>query len=127
MNMLKFISENYEVDERTYTDKDGDEIVSSYRNLILAHHSFGFDNWVVMNSLDKETSDMKVIRTARGLILLSIRCGVKLVNTVEVPQYGKFICTSSHISGSLNKIRREYGLQQKLLRGEINHSETTKH
>ena len=31
MNMLKYISENCEGDERTYFDKDGDEIVSSYR------------------------------------------------------------------------------------------------
>ena len=31
MNMLKFISENQEEDERTYIDEDGDEIVSSYR------------------------------------------------------------------------------------------------
>ena len=31
MNMLKYISEKYEGDERTYIDKDGDEIVSSYR------------------------------------------------------------------------------------------------
>ena len=28
-NMLKNISENYEGDERTHTDKDGDEKVSS--------------------------------------------------------------------------------------------------
>ena len=31
MNMLKYVSENYDGDERTYIDKDGDEIVSSYR------------------------------------------------------------------------------------------------
>ena len=29
MNMLKYISENYEGDERTYIDRDGDEIISS--------------------------------------------------------------------------------------------------
>ena len=31
INMLKYISKNYEVDEKTYIDRDGDEIVSSYR------------------------------------------------------------------------------------------------
>ena len=31
MNMLKYISENYDGDERTYIDNDGDEIFSSYR------------------------------------------------------------------------------------------------
>ena len=35
------------------------------------------------------------MKTARGLISLSFRCGVKLVNTVEVPQYLKFTCSKS--------------------------------
>ena len=92
MNMLKYISENYEGDERTYIDKDGDEIVSSYRLLLVAYNSSGFDSWVVLNSLIKEITDLKIIKTARGLISLSFRCGVKIVNTVEVPRYVKFTC-----------------------------------
>ena len=56
------------------------------------------------------------------MISLSFRCGVKIVNTVEVPQYVKFTCTKSHIKGSLEKIGREYGLQPELLKGEIEHS-----
>ena len=107
MNMLKYISENYEGDERTYIDKEGDEIVNSYRILLLAHNAGGFDSWVVFNSLDKELKDIKVIRTARGWISLSFRC-VKIVNSVEVPQYAKFTCTKSHIKGSSEKIGREY-------------------
>ena len=103
MNMLKYISENYEGYEGTYIDKDGDEIVSSYRLLLVAHNSSGFDSWVVLNSLIKEITDLKIIKTARGLISLSFRCGVKIVNTVEVPQYVKFTCSKSHIKGSLKK------------------------
>ena len=122
INMLKYISENYEGDERTYIDKDGDEIVSSYRLLLVAHNSSGFDSWVVLNSLVKEITDLKIIKTARGSISLSIRCGVKMVNTCEVPQYVKFTCSKSHIKGSLNKIGKEYGLQPELLKGEIEHS-----
>ena len=122
MNMLKYISENYDGDERTYIDKDGDEIISSYRLLLVAHNSSGFDSWVVLNSLVKEITYLKIIKTARGLISLSIRCGVKIVNTCEVPQYVKFTCTKSHIKGSLNKIGKEYGLQPELLKGEIDHS-----
>ena len=110
MNMLKHISENYNGDERTYIDKDGDEIVSSYRLFLVAHNSSGFDSWVVLNSLVKEIKDIKIIRTARGLISLSFRCGFKIVNTVEVPQYVKFTCSKSHIKGSLEKIGKEYGL-----------------
>ena len=122
MNMLKYISENYEGDERTYIDKDGGEIISSYRLLLVAHNSSGFDSWVVLNSLVKEITDLKIIKTARGLISLSFRCGVKIVNTCEVPQYVKFTCSKSHIKGSLEKIGKEYGLQPELLKEKIEHS-----
>ena len=126
MNKLKYISENFDGDERTYIDKDGDEIVSSYRLLLLAHISSGFDNWVVLNSLVKEITDLKIIKTTRGLISLSFRCGVKIVNTVEVPQYVKFTCSKSHTKGSLEKISREYGLQPELLKAEIENSVNNK-
>ena len=122
MNMLKYISENYEGDERTYIDKDGNEIVSSYRLLLVAHNSSGFDSWVVLNSLIEEITELKIIKTARGLISLFFRCGVKIINTVEVPQYVKFNCSKSHIKGSLEQIGKEYGLQPELLKGEIDHS-----
>ena len=122
MNMLKYISENYDGDERTYIDKDGDEIISSYRLLLVAHNSSGFDSWVVLNSLIKDITELKIIKTARGLISLSFRCGFKTINTVEVPQYVKFTCSKSHIKGSLEKIGREYNLQPELLKGEIDHS-----
>ena len=122
MNMLKFISENYDGDERTYIDKDGDEIISSYRLFLVAHNSSGFDSWVVLISLVKEITDLNIVKTARGLISLSFRCGGKRVNTCEVPQYVKFTCSKSHRKGSLNKIGKEYGLQPELLKGEIEHS-----
>ena len=122
MNMLKHISENYEGGERTYIDKDGDEIISSYRLLLVARNSSGFDSWVVLNSLTQDITDLKIIKTARGLISLSFRCGFKLVNTIEVPQYIKFTCTKPRIKGSLEKKGREYNLQPEILKGEIEHS-----
>ena len=122
MNMLKYISENCNGDERTYIDKDGDEIISSYRLLLVAYKSSGFDSWVVLNSIVKEITELKIIKTARGLILLSFRCGVKIVKTCGVPQYVKFTCSKAHIKGSLEKIGKEYGLQPELLKGEIEHS-----
>ena len=60
MKILEYNSENYEGDERTYVDKDGDEIVNSYKILLLAHNSSGFDSWVVLNSLDKEMTDSNI-------------------------------------------------------------------
>ena len=103
MNMLEYTSEDYQGDERVYFDEDREMIVSSYRFLLLAHKSSGFDSWVVLNSLVKELKDLKFIKTARGLISLSFRCGVILVNTVEVPQYVKFSCSKLHIKSSSEK------------------------
>ena len=107
MNMLECISENREEDGRTDIDKDGDEIVSSYRLLLVAHNSSGFKNWVVLTCFFKELTESKIIKTTKGLMSLSIRCGGKIVNTVNVPQYGKFTCTKSHIKGFLEEISTE--------------------
>ena len=60
MNMLKYFSEDYECDERTYIDKESNEVVSLCRNLLTAHNISGFDSGVVLNSLDKETTDFKI-------------------------------------------------------------------
>ena len=76
MNMLKHISENYEGYEGTYINKIGDEVVSSYRILLLAHKRSGFDSWVVLNSLDKETTHLRNLRTARrvDIIMIPLPC-----------------------------------------------------
>ena len=57
MNLIKIFAENYEGDERTYVDKDGDEIVGSYRFLLVVHNSSGFDSWVVLNSSVKARTE----------------------------------------------------------------------
>ena len=59
MNLLKHFSENYEGDENTYIDRVGNEIVSSYRLLLVAHSSSGFDSWVVLNSLVTDITEFK--------------------------------------------------------------------
>ena len=94
MNMLKYISENYEGDERTYIDKDGDEIVSSYRLLLVAHNSSGFDSWILLNSLVEGITDLKIIKTARGLISLSFRCGIKIVEYRRIELQKIYKCDS---------------------------------
>ena len=73
MNMLKYTSDKYEGDEMIYIEKSGEEIVSSFRHLLVAHISSGFGIWVVLSPLVKETSELEVIKTARGLISLSFR------------------------------------------------------
>ena len=85
---------------------------------MVAYNGSGYNNWVVLNSLVREITEKKIVKTSRSLISLSFRFGVKRVNTCEVPQYVKFTCTKSHIKGSLEKIRRE----PELLTGKIEHS-----
>ena len=60
-------------------------------------------------------------------MMLSFRCAVKKLNTVEVPQNVKFIFTQSQKSDSFDKIEREDGLQPELLEREIKHSQITKY
>ena len=62
MNMLKYISDNYDGDERTYIDRDGNETVSSYRLFLVAHSSSRFDSWVVLISLAKKIKELKIIK-----------------------------------------------------------------
>ena len=122
MNMPKFISEKYDEYERTYINKDGNEIVSSFRLFLLVHISSGFDARVVLNSLVKEITELKIIKTDRGLTSLLFRCTVKIVNTCDAPRSVKFTCTKAHIKEALEKIGGEHGLQPELLKGKIKHS-----
>ena len=85
-------------------------MVSPYRLLFLGHSASGFNNWVVLSSVVTETGDLKFSRTGRGLIPLAIRCGLKIVKTVERTQYLKFTCNKSQMKGSLEKNRRKIWL-----------------
>ena len=89
---------------------------------MVAHNASGFVSWVVLNSLVREITGLKIRKTARVLISISFRYGFKTNNTVEVTQYVKFTCTKIHNKGSLEKMVREYGVQPELLKGEIEHS-----
>ena len=66
-----------------------------YRILLSAHNSSQFDSWVELIDLVKEITEIKVPKTAGGLISLPFRCGDKIFNLVEVPQYVKFRYTKS--------------------------------
>ena len=126
MNMLKYISENYEGDEKTYTDNFGDDIARSYILFLVAHKSSGIDSWVVLNSLVEEITELKFMKPAKALISSSFWCGVKIIIMVEVPQCVRFTCKKSHIKGFLENIGREYGLQPGFLKGEIERSVVNK-
>ena len=62
MNMPKYTSKNSEGDERIYINKEAPEIVSSYKILLLARNAYGFDSWVVLNSLEKKNKRFEVCK-----------------------------------------------------------------
>ena len=86
-----------------------------------------FDIWLVLNGLDEEITNLKLINTARSLIPLSLRCDVNLVITVEMPQNVRFTGTRWHISSCLDKIGRECGSQPEFLKRKITQSEINKY
>ena len=102
--MPKYISENYGGDERRYIDKDGNELVSPCGLMLVAHNASGSDSWVVMNALVNK-KNKNIVKTGRGWISLSFRCGLKIFNTVEVAQYAEFMCTRSHTKRFFGKNR----------------------
>ena len=120
MNMRKYISENYGGVERIYIDKNGDEIVSSFRLLIIAHTDSGFDSGVVLNSLVKTITELKTIKSARSLKSLSFRSAVKKINTVEVPQYIKVTCTKNHLKSFSEKVVEDTDFNLNFLNEKLN-------
>ena len=87
---------------------------------MAAHTANGFDSWVVLKALVKEITDLKNIKTARGLISSSFRPGVKKVKTVEVPQNAKITLSKSRMKGFSEKKGREYGHSQRFSREKLN-------
>ena len=85
INIIEYFLVNYERDENTNIDRNGDDRITSYRLLILAHNASGFDIWVILNSLLREKTGLKIIKMGKGWISLPFSCGVAIVNTVEVP------------------------------------------
>ena len=125
MDMINFIVKNYKGKPKFFKDKDGNYKISCYKYQLIAHNASGFDNVIVLNSLPK-TYFPKIIHTSRGILKLSFRVGtIYDNNNKEIPQYMKFVSSKVHISGSLRKIQKDYGIQPQFLKTEMEHSDIT--
>ena len=125
MDMINFIVKNFKGKPKFFKTKDDDYKISCYKYQLIAHNASGFDNINVLNSLPK-TYFPKIIHTSRGILKVSFRVGVIYDNiNKEIPQYMKFVCSKVHISGSLRKIQKDYGIQPQLLKTEMEHSDIT--
>ena len=124
LDMIKNITANYKGKPKYFKDKNVQFKISSYRYQLIGHNASGFDIAIVLNSLPKEYTDknMKIKKTSRGFLKLGFRVGSVYENDKEIPQYMKFVCSKVHISGSLNKIQKEYNIQPQLIKGEIDHN-----
>ena len=122
VQMVEYINKNYTGDKIIHRNKSGVNIVKSYRTTLVAHNSSGFDSYIILNNLLKNTAlSSKIIKTDRGIIKLQFNSG-KINNT---PQYIKIVCSRSHISGSLAVIGREYSVQPQLLKSEMDQTKIT--
>ena len=125
MDMIDFIVKNYKGKPKFFKNKDGNYKISCFKYQLIAHNASGFDNYIVLNSLPK-TYFPKIIHTSRGILKLSFRVGTFYDNNnKEIPLYMKFVCSKVHISGSLRKIQKVYGIQPQLLKTEMEHSDIT--
>ena len=95
--------------------------ISSYKYQFVGHNAIGFDNYIVLNSLPKSHTSVKIIKTSRELVKLSFRAGSVYEDDREIPKDAKFVRSKCHISGSLKEIQKEYNIQPQLLKGEIAH------
>ena len=68
MKRPKIFSENNEGVEKNFFDEDGAEVIGSYSLSYAEHYDSVYDIWVVLNSLVKEMTNLKIIKTALGLI-----------------------------------------------------------
>ena len=77
--------------KRIFISKEDDNIVSPY-SIFLVHINSVLDSLVLLNSMNKEITDLKDLRTARSLI--SYLFGVGLEDLIQ----SKFLNTlSSHV------------------------------
>ena len=120
--MIEYINKNYLGDKVIQKDKSGANIVKSYKITLIAHNSSGFDSYIILNNLLKNTAlSSKIVKTDRGIIKLQFNSGK--IN--QTPQYIKIVCSKSHISGSLSEIGKEYRVQPQLLKSEMDHTKVT--
>ena len=95
--------------------------ISSKIYQFVGHNLFGFDKYIVLSSLPKSYTSVKIIKTSRGLMKLSFRAGSAYEDDREKPEYAKLVCSECDITGSLKDNQIEYNLQPQFMKGEIAH------
>ena len=88
---------------------------------MVGHNASGFDNYIVLNSLPKSYENIKIIKNSRGLIKLSFKSGPVFEDDRKRPKYMKGVCSTRHISRSLESIQKENNQPPHLLNGAIEH------
>ena len=73
LGMISYIINNYKVNPQIILNKHGKKI-SSYKYQVVGHNASGFDNYIVLNSLPKPYTTVRMIKTSRWL--KKIRFGV---------------------------------------------------
>ena len=121
LDMIDFVMNNYKGKPQIKAVKK----LSSYKYQTVRLTATVFDNYIVLNSLPKSYTSIKIIKTSRGLIKWSFKAGSAYEDDREIPKYMKFVCSKCHISSSLKDNQKEYNIQPQLSKGETAHDSIT--
>ena len=119
--LIDYVKNNYKGKPKYVNKKHGNRKLSSYKYQMGGHNAICFDDYIVLNSLLSSYKCIKINKTSRGLIKLSLQAGSVIEGDREMPKNMKFVCSKCHISGSLKSIQKEYNIQPDLMKGEIDH------
>ena len=101
--------------------KNKNEIVE-YNLYLIAHNGSGFDSYVVLNSLPRWRSVVKLIKNGAGIFSLKIFNGY-VDEKKKIPQYVHFRCGRVHNDQKLRRLGESYKLQESLLKKELEHDD----
>ena len=104
VGMINYVINNYKGKAKMITDRYGRKIVIPYNYQMVGHNASGFDNFIVLISIPKPYTNIKIIKRYRGLINLSFKVGDVFVDDRVKPRYMKFVFSKFHTSGSLKTI-----------------------
>ena len=121
LKKIDYVINIYEGKPKYTNNKDGKQVLSSYKYQMVGHNAFGFDNYSVINSSPSSSKCIKKLKKSRGLKKLSFEAGSVAENDREIPKNMKFVCSKCHISVSLKSTQKGYNIQPDLMKGEINH------
>ena len=104
-----------------YKDEKGKFL--EYNLQLHAHNGSGFDTWIVLINLPCDKRIVNIIKKGKGIIEIKVFNGYIEKNKKQISQYLHFRCGMTHLNYSLEKLRKTFKFQKKLLKTKMNHDD----